>query len=954
MLHEPNRFSRAVSFERSQGSIQSEQHMAIIPQYTWSPISDFRALGQHVYLMSQIGLLTRRAPCAQLPVAFENFLASHPTAMSQPVGICFLEDAACVLLKESSWRRCSEAEAAGISSAPRESCSMDRLLLFLGRALTFTRRSLYVLLCVNPHKSPPSSLPSPPEDACSAAEKQQCKNAAAFVSCGPEVWKLYVQLSAKLGNLAQRLELPATPIILPWEAENFAADKETTNQESGCCSHWAARARAAVLRHYLMASAGCLRWKPRDEAARCHAIPLVLDEEFTCSDADACSAWPRHWRLTSSAAVTSGSGVRKRVACSLEGTREFLPSEHEGDPSTSGRADAATTFKYTVAAGTFDRLHAGHRLLLAAAVFAASEATGLALAAGPLVTKTRPSMSNSTADIEPFSFRLRAATAFVQLAAAARNLALSISGYTEAIQEECGLLTQQQQQQQQQQVSGRFEGISGSAGLLPQRAPLQEQQAAEQQGGRPRLRLQVFRITDSIGPADRLSFDCLVVSAETLRGAHAVNEVRLKLGNEPVSFLTVELVPSCAQPSPRVFEALHATLPFTKKTGSLHGDTTSGSGSSAGEKASRLPVGAKLELRGTAVVEDQLDTPKGSTLSLSLAAGKETPQGKVSSTELRYLHWKQLGCDCVGWLCGRFHASWCWLLRDRGSCLESTNSAPPAVWQLLCAEHAAPWRRLHTFERIARLLRRLDAEQHSESAEPVVLAVFLGSLLACPCQSLPQITDACATPDGSSQTSASPNWAPPAEAEWWRAAASSLLSELNSYCCEAGAKDKGQTGGHSRKGSTACKHTSLLRALMTAQRASSIATLATPFEPAAGKQNASFTEACGTQASSLDEEAALVKTACRLELLECTSSAFLPLAAGMQQLRDEYFFVEEAQFKRWRELQLRQVLNDADSLTPLKQEEHRHAVVSIKRELEMLTPALTTKVEAATDRTKQS
>ncbi|KAL8432752.1 hypothetical protein ACSSS7_004376 [Eimeria intestinalis] len=887
-----------------------------------------------------------------------DLLLDSRAAMSRPAGFCFLEDTACVILKESSWRHCSQAETAGLFSAPQEGCSMDRLLLFLGRALALTRRSLYILLCVDPNRNHWSSRSRPPEDACSAEEQQQSNDAAAFVSCGPEVWRLYIQLSTKLGDLAQQLELPASPIIVPWEAQDLAALKEATNQESGGCRHWAARARDAVLQHYLMTSAGCLRWRPRDEAARCLSIPLVLDEEFTCTDADACSAWPRHWHLTSSAAEAPDSDPGKRVACSLEGRTRGLPSKCEaalieGGPLGGGRADATTAFKYTVVAGTFDRLHAGHRLLLATAVFAAGESTGLAVAGGPLVTKkTNPSARPATADIEPFAFRLRAAAAFVQLAAAARNRALSVSGCMEALQEECGVLTDQQQQQQP--VFQGFDGIFNSIGVIPQKAPLQIHQAAELQTGRLPLRLQVFRITDSIGPADRLSFDCLVVSAETLRGARAVNDARLKLGNEPVSFLTVELVPSRAQPSPRIFEALHATLPFTKKTGSLHANTTGEWGAPSRKGVSALAGGANLGSAGSAVVDGYLNTLKDSTLA-SLAAGEETPQSKVSSTELRYLHWKQLRCDSVAWLCERFRSSWSRLVRDKGRCQENTgDKSSSAVWQLLCAEHAAPWRRLHTFERIARLLKRLDAEQHPERAEPVVLAIFFGSLLACPCFSLGQVTDACAASNCSSQQSASSSWAPLIEAEWWSGAASSLISELDSYWCEEGAGDEWHTGGHSLQSSTTCGQSSLLRALMTAQRASSLATLATPLERETGKQNSSFTESCGIGASSRDEQAALVKRICRLELLECTSSGSLALATSTQQLRDEYFFVGDTPFTQWRELQLRQVLRNADSLAPLGHEERRHAVAFIRQELGMLTTAASTKVEVADHRTKQS
>ncbi|KAL8450699.1 hypothetical protein Emed_002337 [Eimeria media] len=820
--------------------------------------------------------------------------------MTHSVSFCFLEDAACILLKESSWRQCLQDES---------------------------------------------------------AEKQQINsnnNAAAFVSCGPEVWKVYVHLSTKLCDLAQQLELPASPIIIPWETETPAEDNERRNKGSGDCSHWAARARAAVLQHYLMTCEGCLRWQPRDKGAQ---IPLVVDEEFACDDAHACSAWPRHWHLPSSPA-----------ACSLEGSKGGPPIEcesplNEGGPLSSERVPAATAFEYTVVAGTFDRLHAGHRLLLAAAVFAASEATGLAVAAGPLVSKKRSSsLSESTADIEPFAFRLRAAAAFVQLAAAARNRAVSINGYNEAIQEECGWLSdkqqqqqqqqeqqqqhqeqqqqeqQQQEQQQQQSVSGGLKDICVSSGVLPPEAPLQDLKAAEQHARELPLRLQVFRIVDSIGPADRLSFDCLVVSAETLRGAHAVNEVRLKLGNKPVSFLTVELVPSCAAPNPHVFKTLHAMLPFTQNTESVH----------HADRASSEPVSSAQETISPLPAESAVGCPA------SLAAGKGTSQSKVSSTELRYLHWKQLRCESVTWLCGRFRSSWSWWVRDNSSCTYTADNSSSAVWQLLCAEHAAPWRRLHTFGRIARLLKRLDAEQHSESTEPVVLTIFLGSLLSCPCYSLPRTTDTCATTNCSLQRKASSSsWAPPAEAEWWLGALSTLLFALAFYCCGEGEKDEGQGKGQPLESSAACKHTSLLRDLLIAQRVSSLATLATPCEQTVGKQNTLFMEAahCHVEGSRVNDEgaAALVKAARRIELLECTTiSGSVSLATRMhQQLRDEYFFLEENQFKRWREAQLRQVLNHKDSLTVLELEERRQAEASIKQELEIVISACSAKVEGA-------
>ncbi|CDI74872.1 hypothetical protein, conserved [Eimeria praecox] len=493
---------------------------------------------------------------------------------------CFQEDAACVIIDGEVVRRLASAGANGATEpCAGEPGEVNDLVLFLGRALLLTRRSLYVLLCL---PAGAHTIPPPPftNESQYGGRGPRVGDAATSVSCGMQIWHLIVLLNTRVGSLARRIGLASAPIIVPWNCE--ASRKQVSGAGlPPACTRWVERARAAVLRHYRLTVGNSAFWHSADEEGLVNAVPLVLDDDSTFSSRAACDLWPRHCHLGplgGSVQVCPSkqallfeveeqdiSGIQRSMrrnqgndsGVAAHGTSQGF-DEAVGRRDTAkadGKVEAQEPFQYTLAAGTFDRLHPGHQLLLAAAALSTRQTIGLAVASGPLIKKKTASQEDAAAaGVEPFACRLQAAAAFVQLVAASKGKSVQLTGLREAIEEEETSLSDELQLQtslldESNQIScGFMPVVEGSTSTV-----------VDAFGGS--LQLQVFRITDAVGPADRLSFDCLVVSAETVKGANMVNTFRVEAGNEPVFVLTVDLVPTDASVVHQPSQALAAYLP---------------------------------------------------------------------------------------------------------------------------------------------------------------------------------------------------------------------------------------------------------------------------------------------------------------------------------------------------------------------------------------------------------
>lgn len=860
---------------------------------------------------------------------------------------CFQEDAACVIISEGTWRpRPPTGGGTSTEACGKESYWKDQLLLFLGHALVLTRHTLYVLVCMAP-VAHGASYSTPPVGQGIAGHDGLWGDAAAIVSCGSDAWQLCLWLSAKLGDLTRRLELTVSPIVLPWETEQKGAGADG--------KHWVLRARTAVTRHYLLTVRRSLLLPSRDEDALACAVPLVLDHCSAFTSRDVCDFWPRHCRLSPLHENSRTLQLDQAFACTAEENGQCVLPDSQASSNggchgveTNDPRRAHASFKYTVVAGTFDRLHAGHQLLLAAAALATDEHVGLAVAAGPLVEKKVVAAEDvAAAGVEPFSYRLQVAAAFLQLLAAARGREMCISGFREALVEE----ERSGSGEQQRKPAKTGGGSTISCGL---EAPLQGSLSATavQSPGRY-LWLHVFRITDAVGPADRLAFDCLVVSTETMRGAKVVNEIRRKIGNEPVSVLVVELVPTDAQTSPYVAEVLSETLPFTS---AKEGDERKNpdSGTLPRDELPTVPYSqAESQVAGQAC-EDAL-TLRGTPGPP--VGSQEASRSKLSSTELRYLQWRRLRCGCVTWLCNRFRLAWIWLVGSESKEQTVARQSASTVWRALCAEHAAPWRRLHTFERVARALRRLDEEYPSVGPQPVVLCLFLGSLLACPCRYITRTAGACEVSSCNSlaRGSVAPawtvaSWSPDAEEQAWHRSARSLLAELQSNFPVNQPNEQGPralesqhsvgeeavaSSGLMLDGSILEGRCNLLLTLLCEQRAASVGTLVTAARTADVVQGDVSAHATGNAAPVEQGIGELVRLTRRLEQLECTGNS-VTYRERSQNLREEYFFIDYGYFSDYRTRQLVRLLETAGSLDCLRPQELLRARANIDYELELL------------------
>ncbi|CDJ30202.1 uncharacterized protein EMH_0027020 [Eimeria mitis] len=880
--------------------------------------------------------------------------------MASATSCCFQEDAACVIIDEKTVRRLALAGTDCSTKRCVESCEVDELVIFLCRALLLTRRTLYVLLCVPTEaRSTPSLRLS--NESHSGDRGGRFGDAATFVSCGVEAWRLIVCLHTRVGSLARRFGLTAVPIIIPWDCATSRAGVPADGS-TPACTHWVERARAAVLHHYRQTSGGSFSWQPVDEAGLANAVPLVLDNVTAFSSCVACDIWPRHCHLSpfqgnirvcssdqallveveeqSISQVQQSALLIRENPCDVKsnGASQGVCEDRSGDTATDDeKVQAQVPFGYTVVAGTFDRLHAGHQLLLAAAVLSARQRIGLAVASGPLVKKKTMSQQDmAAAGIEPFAFRLQAAAALVQLLAASQGKETRVAGFIEALEEEEASMSNELHHHLSL-LGGSSRVNCGFRGVIE--SPTSA--LADTFGGS--VQLQVFRIIDAVGPADKLAFDCLVVSAETLKGAIAVNSIRIEAGNKPVFVLTVGLVPTDAWVAHQAAEKLAAYFPFPLCSGVNQFEQKSGICVLTGEEngpESTMPANARAPSKGEehSSVQQEDHNPTAGSL--------EVFPDKLSSTALRQLQRKRLRCGSVADLCKRFHAAWLWLEGREGETGTTELQSCSTMWSILCAEHATPWRRLHTFDRVARALELLDASKPSVNREPVVLTVFFGSLLACPCHYITLGRGACTACDSRVLTTADcantctiPSWSPEAEDAAWHRSAVKLLAELQrkwGRCSFAAAQNSQR---YTRKVPAASTFVygdtllegrfSLLMGLLLEHRAASLTRLA----PTAQAVNALR----GRRDVSRDDEetATMVLLARRLGQLEFTDRS-VEEKTRLRRLRQEYFFVSEDCFRRYRMMQVAHLLENANSLDCLNHEELFHARVSLERELSIL------------------
>ncbi|CDJ56868.1 hypothetical protein, conserved [Eimeria maxima] len=881
--------------------------------------------------------------------------------MASAKSCCFQEDAACVIIDEGVVRRLAPTEADACTEASiRESCELDDLVLFLGRALLLTRRNLYVLLCV-PTECYPTSSPSLLNEPPYVGSGRRIEDAATVVSCGSQAWHLTVCLNTRVGILARRLELTSVPIIIPWVCEN-SHGHEPAGESTPACKHWAQRARAAVLHHYRLTVGVNAFWQCVDEAELANAVPLVLDTVSSFCSREACALWPRHCHLrplhSSIEACPSkhefllgveGQGISKiqqsspaqpKYLCretTCGASKEFMPAARQGDTAKADEeVSAEAPFGYALVAGTFDRLHAGHQLLLAAAVLSARRQIGLAVASGPLVKKKKVSENDvAAAGIEPFACRLQASAAFVQLLAASKGKAVHLTGFREALEEEERSMLDDLQLQSS--LAGRPErfscGSTSATGAFASTAP-------EEVDGS--MQLQIFRITDPVGPADRLAFDCLVVSAETVKGANMVNKSRVEAGNEPVFVLSVELVPTDGWVPRHSIEALARHLPFHLFT---EADQFEGRSDFSRPTVYETLPESLMQSRANAATKEEEPAGVARKYRNSKAESLDTSWNKLSSTTLRQQQLRRLCYWSIAELRNRFEEAWFWLARSKGEGEIAERLSSATMWNILCAEHAVPWRRLHTFDRLARALKRLESWNISVKREPIVLSLFLGSMLACPCKYVTLTTRACEASDprglgraDSATLCTCLSWSPEAEDAAWQRCAIELLTKLQ---CTWGGRPSANvencqqaTGKVSASPATASfdtlleGHFSLLMDLLWEQRTATLARLAPTVRPvsASRRRHAAVRD---------DGVATFRRLARRLEQLEFTDIS-MDETTRLQRLRQEYFFVTDDCFNSYRVEQLAQLLESESSLDCLSHDELSHAREKVECELNIL------------------
>ncbi|ESS35601.1 hypothetical protein TGVEG_230990 [Toxoplasma gondii VEG] len=391
---------------------------------------------------------------------------------------------------------------------------------------------------------------------------------------------------------------------------------------------------------------------------------------------------------------------------------------------------------HVLVAGAFDRLHAGHKILLMAAALLARQRVGLAVTAGGLISrKVTDAYLAMASGIEPFCLRSRSAAAFLALVLQATGHTCVFRNYTELVlSEELGFSEKALSGADSCMPHREMEGVWRDALAKAPRGwnaqpPVSYQDQTEfcceggaaesrpaslwrdavdfpalngrfcrqnKQGKRTReseenqVSVHLYRIDDPLGPSGDLDFDALVVSAESIAGGRFVNAERVKRKNRPVLLIEIPTLPPA---TPRSVWRLESRAP--KTADAIARD-------SASPLQSHEPVrssGERQELLAKAHEPSSSECVPNTTLS------RQRAPMKLSSTALRCVQATRLGVsrEDLEYLFNVFHTAASTLI-----------GAPAPVrnvhWTTLCEMNSAPWRRFFTFQRLVRLVRLVERQ----------------------------------------------------------------------------------------------------------------------------------------------------------------------------------------------------------------------------------------------------
>ncbi|KEP63798.1 UNVERIFIED_CONTAM: hypothetical protein HHA_230990 [Hammondia hammondi] len=428
-----------------------------------------------------------------------------------------------------------------------------------------------------------------------------------------------------------------------------------------------------------------------------------------------------------------------------------LPAEQS--PSLAGDSASASTpeeslvplcrvvtetelLKHVLVAGAFDRLHAGHKILLMAAALLARERVGLAVTAGGLISrKVTDAYLAMASGIEPFCLRSKSAAAFLALVLQATGHSCVFRNYTELVlSEELGFsekaLSCADSRMPQREIEGGWHDALAKATRGSNARPsvsYQDQTDFWSQGGaaesRPaslwrdavdfpalngrfcrqdkqgkrtreseenQVSVHLYRIDDPLGPSGDLDFDALVVSTESISGGLFVNAERVKRKNRPVLLIEIPTLPPATPSSVwRVESRAVKTADAVARDSPSH-------------LQSHEPVRSSGERQEFLA---EADGPSPSDCVPTTTIARQRAPVKLSSTALRCVQATRLGVsrEDLEYLFNAFHAA-----------ASSVIGAPAPVgnvhWTALCEMNSAPWRRFFTFQRLVRLLRLVERQ----------------------------------------------------------------------------------------------------------------------------------------------------------------------------------------------------------------------------------------------------
>ncbi|KYK67542.1 hypothetical protein TGPRC2_230990 [Toxoplasma gondii TgCatPRC2] len=391
---------------------------------------------------------------------------------------------------------------------------------------------------------------------------------------------------------------------------------------------------------------------------------------------------------------------------------------------------------HVLVAGAFDRLHAGHKILLMAAALLARQRVGLAVTAGGLISrKVTDAYLAMASGIEPFCLRSRSAAAFLALVLQATGHTCIFRNYTELVlSEELGFSEKALSGADSCMPHREMEGVWRDALAKAPRGwnaqpPVSYQDQTEfcceggaaesrpaslwrdavdfpalngrfcrqhKQGKRTReseenqVSVHLYRIDDPLGPSGDLDFDALVVSAESIAGGRFVNAERVKRKNRPVLLIEIPTLPPA---TPCSVWRLESRAP--KTADAIARDSSSPLQSHEPVRSS----GERQELLAEAHEPSSSECVPNTTLS------RQRAPMKLSSTALRCVQATRLGVsrEDLEYLFNVFHTAASTLI-----------GAPAPVrnvhWTTLCEMNSAPWRRFFTFQRLVRLVRLVERQ----------------------------------------------------------------------------------------------------------------------------------------------------------------------------------------------------------------------------------------------------